>query len=500
MQTKRVILHSVFFIIMTMDFSNSAQPSSSTDNAETFHGFSGSSLNNRLKRSGSLDGGPGDESPSNRFHENAGDDDDRGHDSEDIDTDKRSSNFVRIGRYPTMSRFVRIGRNSGNDLNDNDEYEHNSPESQYAYADGYPYNFDSSGGLDGVDDAEKRASSFVRIRKSSNQFSDELGSYSENQKSGSHFVRFDRAPSNFVRIGKAPSSFVRIGKAPSSFVRIGKAPSSFVRIGKAPSSFVRIGRAPSSFVRIGKAPSSFVRIGKAPSSFVRIGKAPSSFVRIGKAPSSFVRIGKSYFDDDDEKRARGFVRIGKNSHLHTAEFPDNYNVLSSGFVNGEKLSESPIDLLKRASSFVRIGKSAQEGKRSSSFVRIGKSDQSEGDEKKRTSSFVRIGKAELNQDTTADVEKRGSSFVRIGKSLHYGSFVLPQTENELLSTKQQMNDKDVDEEQPIRLANRGSAFVRIGKIPSSAFVRIGKNKDLIIDPAEYSRVHGSSKSTFVRIG
>nr|KAG5697956.1 hypothetical protein BaRGS_030269 [Batillaria attramentaria] len=113
----------------------------------------------------------------------------------DLDTDKRASRFVRIGkasRYP-FSRFVRIGR----------------------------------GGPD-----DKRMSSFVRIGKSDGSFDNDEDNTS-------------KRASSFVRIGKIPSSaFVRIGREPGraysgeagdfgTFDRIARmGQSSFVRIGK----------------------------------------------------------------------------------------------------------------------------------------------------------------------------------------------------------------------------------------------------------------------------
>ncbi|CAG5134327.1 unnamed protein product [Candidula unifasciata] len=318
-----------------------------------------------------------------------------------------------------------------------------------------------------------------------------------NSKRASQFMRIGRGPSSFVRIGKSEingddnidkraSSFVRIGKAPSSFVRIGKAPSSFVRIGKAPSSFVRIGKAPSSFVRIGKAPSSFVRIGRAPSSFVRIGKSDtsfdendlntyyeqesdnfdkraSSFVRIGKAPSSFVRIGKA---------PSSFVRIGKSALAANLD---------------DQLESESNEKEKKASSFVRIGKSKFDN---------------EINDAKRASSFVRIGKSDMKSDQNSDSQKRASSFVRIGKSWpsdSQNSELLSPLDASVKASESLLSGS-VGDKEPIKVETRGSAFVRIGKIPSSAFVRIGKNDGLLIDEAEGTRNTRGSHSSFVRIG
>jgi hypothetical protein len=429
---------------------------------------------------------------------------DEGGNSDASEEDKRASQFVRIGRAP--SNFVRIGRAPSN----------------FVRIGRAPSSFVRIGKSDDThEELEKRASSFVRIGRAPSSFV-RIG------RAPSSFVRIGRAPSSFVRIGRAPSSFVRIGRAPSSFVRIGKsyeqpldstegasdrlkrdtqfnrdsrAPSSFVRIGKAPSSFVRIGKAPSSFVRIGKAPSSFVRIGKAPSSFVRIGKAPSSFVRIGKAPSSFVRIGKA---------PSSFVRIGKDYLNYPEEnLEADYNELSD-------LSE------KRASSFVRIGKSdlgdnfldqsqssleeaedsSSEAKRASSFVRIGKSQLTEDSgEGKRASSFLRIGKSEPENEAISDLNKKDSSFVLFDKTQQSGNSESSSLSPSEPSPASSDNFKDGDhpsKDEPIKISTRGSAFVRIGKIPSSAFARIGKNTNVILDQDGANRRPRGNQ--FVRIG
>ena len=142
-----------------------------------------------------------------------------------------------------------------------------------------------------------------------------------------------------------------------------------------------------------------------------VNKRASSFVRIGR-PSSFVRIGKksSSGRDANYKRTSSFVRIGKKSD-------DDVMTDDAGSYDSAAAAYDPYTLYedlyssnnmmpgqKRASNFVRIGKSfgdeqaddvipemgADAAKRASSFVRIGKSSPTYGD--KRMSNFVRIGK------------------------------------------------------------------------------------------------------------
>lgn len=72
-------------------------------------------------------------------------------------------------------------------------------------------------------------------------------------------------------------------------------------------------------------------------------------------------------------------------------------------------------------------------------------------------------------------EKRLSHFVRIGKSLS--------------------EDNDANK--------RASSFVRIGKIPSSAFVRIGREPGQSADNSDFGsldRMTRIGQSSFVRIG
>ncbi|KAK3102199.1 hypothetical protein FSP39_009554 [Pinctada imbricata] len=210
------------------------------------------------------------------------------------------------------------------------------------------------------------------------------------------------------------------------------------------------------------------------------GKRYSSFVRIGKKDnekrlSSFMRIGRSGLEGDwsddvvpipsDNKRVSSFVRIGK----------------------GNTEYEDPT---KRLSSFVRIGKNmANEGvymddnaKRFSSFVRIGKNTHDIDDqtypEKRRISSFVRIGRGPV---------KRLSSFMRIGRGLT----------NESAQTDEKSTGDDMSSDSEV--SKRG--FIRIGKIPSSAFMRIGRKALLAqLMKDRYLRPSRLGQSSFVRIG
>lgn len=175
------------------------------------------------------------------------------------------------------------------------------------------------------------------------------------------------------------------------------------------------------FLRIGRG-SHFIRIGRGgASSFLRIGRNPlSQFVRIGKAPSSM------------------FLRIGKSSAAGNPELGD----LAAG---PSSLDDSNIDedeVLKRASSFLRIGRS-------------------------NPSTFLRIGKSAGNLDEETAT-------------------------NEDIVT----DDIDIPSES---VAKRANAFLRIGKIPASSFVRIGRGP-YGIDNRSNPRGFLSVGSRFVRIG
>ena len=176
------------------------------------------------------------------------------------------------------------------------------------------------------------------------------------------------------------------------------------------------------FLRIGRG-SHFIRIGRGgASSFLRIGRNPlSQFVRIGKAPSSM------------------FLRIGKSP---AAESPVDLGDLAAG---QSSLGDNSIDedeVIKRASSFLRIGRP-------------------------NPSTFLRIGKsvAGIDDETAA---------------------------NEEIAT----DEVDVPSES---MAKRANAFLRIGKIPASSFVRIGRGP-YGIDNRNSPRGFLSVGSRFVRIG
>nr|ARS01395.1 fxriamide 1 [Deroceras reticulatum] len=315
-----------------------------------------------------------------------------------------------------------------------------------------------------------------------------------------YFLPSDASQSyGFFRNGRSNSRFVRIGKAHSQPHY--KRHSNFVRIGR---SAAQLGnplhrfRRTSQFVRIGKDSPNYAKIATYPCDPAYGDGYDKDYLRLARSPSNFVRIGRSEFQNG-AKRASSFVRIGKNSEVDTAETPDysdfpgqgyfgihpesNDRDLSkrmSSFVRIGKSFEADSDLMKRVSNFVRIGKSGEDEKRGSSFVRIGKSEANgENERDKRISNFVRIGKSGLDEDTDVESSKRGSSFVRIGKmSPLDGSYPSQYSQDD--STGLFPDDR------PLHVANRGSSFVRIGKMPSSAFVRIGKNSDIAED--EYKRL------------
>lgn len=373
-----------------------------------------------------------------------------------VDEDKKASNFVRIGKMFPMNRFIRIGRLF-------DESGFRDPTEEEMFDDNYD---------------DKRSSQFLRIGRNLENLARDGTSRTDTDKENSDT---DKRPSNFVRVGKTsePSSD-QIGASSENI----KMASQFVRIGKVPSSFVRIGKSPSSFVRIGKSPSSFLRIGKSPSSFVRIGKEPSHFVRIGKSDlfntETSIRNSADSPEESDYsiKRASSFVRIGKDD-FSKVETPKNEN---------SKASEETPDEEKRTSSFVRIGKAQKS---------------SDDIEEKRASSFLRIGRSDPDRDLATDLTKRASTFVRFGKPFSPDStqWSLSSPASSASASLENLADGSVlDSQEPIRISSRGSAFVRIGKIPSSAFVRIGKNTNLLLGPTDYGRSSRGSQSSFVRIG
>lgn len=366
----------------------------------------------------------------------------------------------------------------------------------------------------------------------------------------SHFANTENANNKLVRNTRGLSSFVRIGKdgkddvesanankRMSSFMRIGKSlddntnkrMSSFMRIGKSldsdesepdkrMSSFMRIGKSLENDIEPGKRMSSFMRIGK---SFEEPDKRMSSFMRIGKSldsepdkrMSSFMRIGKSV--DDLDKRPSAFMRIGKSGD--SLDEYDEQKRMSSFMRIGKSFPRDGVD--KRMSSFMRIGKSIpvvlEDGnipeKRMSSFMRIGKSLNDETE--KRMSSFMRIGKDGSEQDTMnefipegkdsdiaealdeneldslSNPDKRISSFVRIGRSV-VNPRVAYQDPSSLVRIGRSINFNPEKRN-----------FIRIGKIPSSAFMPIGRRPlfdSLMKRP--YVRVGRLGHSSFIRIG
>ncbi|XP_041365799.1 myomodulin neuropeptides-like isoform X1 [Gigantopelta aegis] len=162
---------------------------------------------------------------------------------------------------------------------------------------------------------------------------------------------------------------------------------------------------------------------------------------VDKRLSKFVRIGKALSH---------FVRIGKSTD-------DDNEGLDSDLI------EDDADEKRATNHFLRIGKSPNHflriGKSPNRFMRIGKG----------VSRFLRIGKSD------EDDKRSASKFLRIGKS-----------------------DSDFDD-----LQKRRNAFIRIGKIPSSAFVRIGREPlyaEMMKKPSSNFLRIGRGQSSFIRIG
>lgn len=281
---------------------------------------------------------------------------------------------------------------------------------------------------------------------------------------------------------KRTSGFFRIGKSAENvdkrqgFFRIGKSVDQNPMNKKA-SGFFRIGRTP---------------IDKRGRGFFRIGKSLNEMDE--KRASGFFRIGKSL---SNEKRGRGFFRIGR----------------SKGFFRIGKAI--PMEGEKRASGFFRIGRNSPEEmrKKASGFFRIGKSVNSKEENDKRASGFFRIGKScsgysnkagdnltdgksltnTENEDTSesfnqnSDEPVKRGQFFRIGKS----------SSNKI--TKRSSGVNSLPEEQNLKLNKR--AFFRIGKVPTSAFMRIGRQhllQSLVSDPLY--RNGRIQQSSFIRIG
>lgn len=174
-----------------------------------------------------------------------------------------------------------------------------------------------------------------------------------------------------------------------------------------------------------------------------LAKRMSGFVRIGR-PSGFVRIGRS----------NSFIRLGR---------PGNFVRIGRGY-GGEEMEDGDLGAVEAADTEAY---GPEDDKRASSFVRIG-----------RASNFVRIGKSGLTQEPD---NKRMSSFVRIGRP--DGSYA---------------GATDSDD-----FGKRASSFIRIGRIPSSAFVRIGRDPNSSDEGDEYDtfdRIARMGQSSFVRIG
>ena len=301
---------------------------------------------------------------------------------------------------------------------------------------------------------------------------------------GEEQLNSEKQPSKYVRIGE--DSFVNIGKdvGKPEGENLNKRYSSFVRIGKSQPSEKRY----SSFVRIGKSQPTNKRY----SSFVRIGKSPAA----SKRYSSFVRIGKS---PQPDKRLSSFMRIGKANGLM------------------KRLEEIIPEQSKRYSSFVRIGKDLADAQskrgHTSAFVRIGKNyeeienlPQNYESPQKRLSSFVRIGK------NSGDLQKKYSSFVRIGKSASDANtpYTLIKSPEDVSDLQGIPEDQELDSMRPLSRRKRSitdlvqpekRGFIRIGKIPSSAFMRIGRNA--LLDSlmlGNYVRKGRRAHSSFIRIG
>ncbi|XP_071104807.1 FMRFamide-related peptides type HF-1-like [Haliotis cracherodii] len=146
------------------------------------------------------------------------------------------------------------------------------------------------------------------------------------------------------------------------------------------------------------------------------------------------------------------------------------------------------DLGKRMSKFVRIGKG-----HGSSFVRIG-----------RPHSFVRIGKSTgLESEYEEPAKRGGSNFLRIGKGMNRFLRIGKSVDSDKRASRFLRIGKSMEDEDE-EMDKRGHAFVRIGKIPSSAFVRIGREPllDRIMKKpsSSFLRIGRMGQSSFVRIG
>lgn len=281
---------------------------------------------------------------------------------------------------------------------------------------------------------------------------------------------------------KRASGFFRIGKSAENvdkrkgFFRIGKSVDQNPMNKKA-SGFFRIGRTP---------------IDKRGKGFFRIGKSLNEMDE--KRASGFFRIGKSALND---KRSRGFFRIGRSKGFFRIgkAFPLDGEKRASGFFRIDR--NSPEEMRKKASKFFRIGKSVnskeENDKRASGFFRIGKKCSGDSDKAGDNLTEDKSQSNPENEDTSESFNqnsdepvRRASQFFRIGKS----------SSNKVTKRSSGVNSSP---EQNLNLNKR--AFFRIGKVPTSAFMRIGRQhllQSLVSDPLY--RNGRIQQSSFIRIG
>ncbi|KAH3882418.1 FMRFamide-related neuropeptides-like [Dreissena polymorpha] len=160
-----------------------------------------------------------------------------------------------------------------------------------------------------------------------------------------------------------------------------------------------------------------------------------------------------------------YICLSQPAILTDGEDVDDYDDLDRG-----------VDLDKRISKFVRIGKALN------SFVRIGR-DNPQSDlfnYYSRNGAYNDIYPI-INPDDFRDNQKRMSSFVRIGKSK------IPEFEDE------DSYGADIEK--------RAGAFIRMGKFPSSAFIeRLEDRMNSFGHQPYYTRTGRIGHSSFIRIG
>lgn len=233
-------------------------------------------------------------------------------------------------------------------------------------------------------------------------------------------------PNKWVRMGQGVEKRVR------GFVRIGRLttrPSRVLQHSRTKRDLVddnSQGLAESNATTDDKRAKNFVRIGRdgadsnVDSQLQAVASATESADPSLKKRRKFIRIGRENghnadtmtHDDDsedvqenvvaeeedngEEKRARNFVRIGRNGEQ--GSFEDDSAEFFSAHGNE-----------KRAKNFVRIGRGG-DNKRARNFVRIG-----------RARNFVRIGRgshrAIIETEEDNEMKKRARNFVRIGRQL-----------------------------------------------------------------------------------